>query len=105
MRVACEDLFLCFWIARSDKDAAEYCRAVDAESVRLVRIMLEKNRGQIRHKSTKEDKTAETLRKLKGMNTDGFKIEQLVDKLGLKTFYDIVYRPSSFQVHGKSFGA
>jgi hypothetical protein len=105
MRVACEDMFLCFWVARSEADAAEYRRAVDAESVRLVRIMLENKRGQIRHKSTKEDKTAEALRRLKGMNTDGFKIEQIVDKLGMKKVYDIVYRPSSFQVHGKSFGA
>jgi hypothetical protein len=104
MRVMCEDLILCFWIARSERDAAEYCRAVDGESLRLVRIMLENSRGEIRHKSTKEDKTAEVLAQLKGMSTDGFKIEQLAAKMGLQKLYDIVYRWPSLRVHGKSFG-
>jgi Family of unknown function (DUF5677) len=103
-RVICEDAILCFWIARSEADAAEYCKAVDGESIRLVRIMLENNRGVIRSKSTKEDKTAETLQKLKGMNTDGFKIEQVAAKVGLHKLYDILYRFPSMHVHGKSFG-
>jgi hypothetical protein len=102
LRVVCEDFFLCFWIARSEEDAVEYCRAVGAESLRLMRIMLENNRGVIQHKSTKENKTADVLRKLKTMNTDGFKIEQIAQKLGLTKVYDIVYRWQSMLVHGKS---
>lgn len=103
-RVICEDAILCFWIARSEADAAEYCKAVDGESIRLVRIMLENNRGVIRSTSTKEDKTAEILQKMKGMNTDGFKIEQVAAKVGLQKLYDILYRFPSMHVHGKSFG-
>lgn len=103
-RVICEDAILCFWIARSEADAAEYCKAVGSESIRLVRIMLENNRGVIHSKSTKEDKTAETLQKLKGMNTDGFRIEQVATTVGLQKLYDILYRFPSMHVHGKSFG-
>lgn len=103
-RVICEDAILCFWIARSEADAAEYCKAVDGESIRLVRVLLENNRGVIRSKSTKEDKTAEALKKLKGMNTDGIKIEQVATKVGLQKLYDILYRFPSMHVHGKSFG-
>lgn len=94
-----------FWIARSEKDAAEYCRPVDGESRRLLRIMLERNRGRIRDQSTKEDGTAEALQRLKGMNTDRFEIEQLADNLGLKKIHDIAYRWPSLHVHGKSFRA
>jgi hypothetical protein len=104
VRMLCEDLFLCFWASLSEKDAAEYSKAVTADSLRLVRVMLENERGKVRHTSTHEDKTDELLRLLKATKTDRVKIEQLVARLGLSRVYDLFYRYPSMEVHGKAFG-
>ena len=74
MRILCEDLFLCLWVALSEKDAAEYARAVASESIRLVRAMLENGRERINHIQTGEDKTAEVPRRAKGSTTTGSRL-------------------------------
>jgi len=103
-RILCEDLFLCFWVSRSEKDAAEYSSAVRSEALRLVRIMAENGRGTFRRASTHEDKTGEVLQRLKQEKTDSVKIEQLAARLGLRKVYDLLYRYPSMEVHGKAFG-
>ncbi len=104
MRILCEDLFLCLWVALSEKDAAEYARAVASESIRLVRAMLENGRERINHIQTGEDKTAEVPRRAKGSTTNRIKIEQLAKRLGLSKVYDLVYRYPSMAFHGIAFG-
>src|ERR1035438_3521276 len=103
-RILCEDLFLCFWVSMSEKDAAEYSNSVTAEGVKLVRMMLENRRAHIRDVSTHKVRTAEVLSRCEDFKADRINIEQLAKKLGLGKVYDLVYRYSSMEVHGKAFG-
>jgi hypothetical protein len=104
MRVICEDLFLCFWAAQSEKNAEEYEHSISSELLRLVRVMLVNERGMVRHTATHEDVTASILKQLKDVKTDRIKIEQLAMKLGLSRLYDMLYRYPSLEAHGKAFG-
>lgn len=103
-RVLCEDLFLCLWVSLSEKTAAEYSSAVLSEGEKLIRIMLKNGRGEIRDKSTHEAKTDEFMPLLGEFRADRVHIDQLAVKSGLGEVYDLVYRPFSMEVHGKTFG-
>jgi len=56
-RVLCEDLFLCLWVSLSEQTADEYLSAVTSDGARMIRVLLNSGRGQIRDKSTHEVKT------------------------------------------------
>jgi hypothetical protein len=104
VRILCEDLFLCFWVSLSAKDAADYSSGVISEWQRFMRITIENGRGAFRHTLTHEDRTGEVLRRLRGASTHRVGVEQLARRLGLSKMYDLLYRFFSMEVHGKVFG-
>ena len=103
-RVLCEDLFLVSWISLYESNAAEYANGVVWELAKIGLVNLEKGRAKIVSKTTGEDHTAAIVPKIKDLKTDRRKIEQLAGELGLSKVYDILYRSSSPEVHGKTFG-
>lgn len=103
-RVLCEDLFLACWVSQSEANAAEYSSAADSEALKFLRMMLERNRGTIRHRVSGEDKTNEIRSQLNTSKCNRVHIEQLAMELGLGKLYDLLYRSSSMEVHGKAFG-
>ncbi len=104
MRVLCEDLFLIAWISSSESNAAEYARAVESELAKIAHVNLEKGRAKVVSKRTGEDHTAAVIPKIQSLSTVRMKIEPIASKLGLSKAYDIVYRFSSLEMHGKTFG-
>jgi hypothetical protein len=105
MRVLCEDFFLIFWVAQSEANAVEYANTSGiSELARLGRIYLDRNRAKIVHNSTGEDRTAAVLPELGKYISVRKKIESIARDSGLGKVYDIVYRPASMEVHGKTFG-
>jgi len=103
-RVLCEDLFLVTWISLSESNAAEYADAVVWEQARIGLVNLGKGRGKIVSRTTGQNHTASIVPKFKDLKTDRKKLDQLASELGLGKVYDIVYRASSPEVHGKTFG-
>jgi len=103
-RVLCEDLFLCLWVSLSEQTADEYLSAVTSDGARMIRVLLNSGRGQIRDKSTHEVKTDDFMPHIGEFIADRVHVDQLAVKLGLGKVYDLVYRPFSMEVHGKAFG-
>jgi hypothetical protein len=108
-RVLCEDLFLVVWIAESEKNALEYEAGALSEVAKMMAVNLTAGRSVIRNKTTKAPVSAkfmkdEFLPKLRSLKAPHTRIEYLAKKTGLQRVYDILYRGSSIEVHGNTFG-
>jgi hypothetical protein len=108
-RVFCEDLFLVCWIAQSLEATKEYEEGVQAEMAKMLGVSLSNGWGVIRNRHSKEPITqdfmeTQFLPKLKALKTPRTNIEQIAQRLGLQKVYDILYRASSLELHGNTFG-
>jgi hypothetical protein len=108
-RVFCEDLFLVCWIAQSLEATKEYEDGVQAQIAKMLAVSLSNGLGVIRDRHSKEPVTkdfmeTQFLPKLNALKTPRTNIEQIAQKLGLQKVYDILYRASSLELHGNTFG-
>ncbi len=101
----CEDLFLVYWISRSPENDEIYFQEVRSEALRNLRLYLDRGRGQMVDRKTgvriKKARFDEFKAQLDAAITPRRKIEDLAAECGLADVYDIVYRNSSPEVHGK----
>jgi len=108
-RVLCEDFFLVCWISQSSEAAKEYEDGVAAELAKMLGLSLSRGWGAIRKRHSGEAVTQEFMEteffpKLKALKTPRTKIEKIAQGLGLQKLYDVLYRASSLDVHGNTFG-
>jgi hypothetical protein len=103
-RVLCEDFFTMYWVSVSERNAAEYSRAVVSEMAKMIRKNLENKRARVREISSGKDVTTKFLPELKRHVSRKKTIEQIARESGLSKVYDIVYRYDSLEVHGNTFG-
>jgi hypothetical protein len=108
-RILCEDFFLVVWIAESEKNALEYEAGVLSEVAKMMEVNLAAGRSVIQNKTTKTPVSAkfmdeELLPKLRSLKAPRARIEALAKGAGLQRVYDILYRGTSLEVHGNTFG-
>ena len=108
-RVFCEDFFLACWISQSTEAAEEYEAGVTAAVAKMMGVSLANGWGviQSRHTNTpvsKEFMQTEFFPKLKTLKTPRSNVEQIAQRLGLQKVYDILYRGTSLDLHGNTFG-
>ena len=104
LRVLCEDLFLITWATRSEANAARLANAGVEALAHLAAVNLERGWMHVLKKDSREDHTRAMLPKIRKMAGDRLHIEQIARNVGLGGVYDVVYRPASLEVHGKTFG-
>lgn len=108
-RVFCEDFFLTCWISQSDEATNEYEAGIAAEVAKMMDVSLANGWGVIQDRHTKtpvsrEFMQTELLPKLRALKAPRTKIEQIAQKLGLQKVYDILFRGTSLDIHGNTFG-
>jgi Family of unknown function (DUF5677) len=108
-RVFCEDFILACWVSQSLGAAEEYEKGVQAEVAKMMGVSLSNSWAILRNKHSKEPVTREFMEtefipKLKALKTPRTNINQIAREIGLEKLYDILYRASSLELHGNTFG-
>src|ERR1700723_869412 len=103
LRVICDDFIRLYWVAQSEKNAADYAKRTISEMAKLVRVSLEGGHARMRNTKTGQDATAARLKVLPSFASPSKSTEQMAKDCGVEKIYVIPFRVSSFTVHGNTF--